>query len=83
MFTIRRISNSTVAVLAAVLLTQTFFTAAAQEKKGPPATRADNVTETYTVNASSEVANGTWKLRVQDQAALDTGYINSWKLTFP
>ncbi|MXM67415.1 peptidase M4 [Streptomyces sp. HUCO-GS316] len=44
---------------------------------------ADNVTETYTVNASSEVANGTWKLRVQDQAALDTGYINSWKLTFP
>ncbi len=44
---------------------------------------ADNVNETYTVNASSEVANGTWKLRVQDQAAQDTGYINSWKLTFP
>ncbi|WP_371669060.1 M4 family metallopeptidase [Streptomyces sp. NBC_00289] len=43
---------------------------------------ADNVNETYTVNASSEVANGTWKLRVQDQAAQDTGYINSWKLTF-
>jgi Zn-dependent metalloprotease len=44
---------------------------------------ADNVQETYTVNASSEVANGTWKLRVQDKAAQDTGYINSWKLTFP
>ncbi|MFG2789245.1 M4 family metallopeptidase [Streptomyces sp. NPDC048419] len=44
---------------------------------------ADNVNQTYTVNASSEVANGTWKLRVQDQAAQDTGYINSWKLTFP
>ncbi|MFJ9544033.1 M4 family metallopeptidase [Streptomyces sp. NPDC101225] len=44
---------------------------------------ADNVQETYTVNASSEVANGTWKLRVQDEAAQDTGYINSWKLTFP
>ncbi|MGY6024551.1 M4 family metallopeptidase [Streptomyces spinosirectus] len=44
---------------------------------------ADNVQQTYTVNASSEVANGTWKLRVQDQAAQDTGYINSWKLTFP
>ncbi|MEU0041312.1 M4 family metallopeptidase, partial [Streptomyces sp. NPDC006333] len=44
---------------------------------------ADNVQETYTVNASSEVANGTWKLKVQDQAAQDTGYINSWKLTFP
>jgi hypothetical protein len=44
---------------------------------------ADNVSATYTVNASSEVANGAWKLKVQDQAAQDTGYINSWKLTFP
>lgn len=44
---------------------------------------ADNVNATYTVNASSEVANGTWRLRVQDQAAQDTGYINSWKVTFP
>ncbi|MFP1627902.1 M4 family metallopeptidase [Streptomyces sp. 5K101] len=43
---------------------------------------ADNVQTTYTVNASSEVANGTWKLRVQDVARYDTGYINSWKLTF-
>ncbi|MGV9567635.1 M4 family metallopeptidase [Streptomyces sp. NPDC003480] len=44
---------------------------------------ADNVTDTYTVNASSETANGTWKLRVQDQAAQDVGTINSWKITFP
>ncbi|WP_405882580.1 M4 family metallopeptidase [Streptomyces sp. NBC_01136] len=44
---------------------------------------ADNVQETYTVDASSEVANGTWQLKVQDQAAQDTGTINSWKLTFP
>jgi Zn-dependent metalloprotease len=44
---------------------------------------ADNVQATYTVDASSEVANGTWKLKVQDVAAQDTGYINSWKLTFP
>jgi Zn-dependent metalloprotease len=44
---------------------------------------ADNVNQTYTVNASSEAANGTWKLRVQDVAARDTGYINSFKLTFP
>ncbi|MGW0905539.1 M28 family metallopeptidase [Streptomyces sp. NPDC002853] len=43
---------------------------------------ADNVIATYTVNASSEAANGAWKLRVQDVAAQDTGYINSWKLTF-
>ncbi|MGW2521970.1 M4 family metallopeptidase [Streptomyces sp. NPDC001617] len=44
---------------------------------------ADNVTDTYTVNASSESANGTWKLKVQDQAAQDVGSINSWKITFP
>ncbi|POX56563.1 peptidase M4 [Streptomyces sp. Ru71] len=44
---------------------------------------ADDVHATYTVNASSEVANGTWKLRVQDVASYDTGYIDGWKLTFP
>ncbi|MEU4268541.1 M28 family metallopeptidase [Streptomyces sp. NPDC026092] len=44
---------------------------------------ADNIVQAYTVNASSEVANGAWKLRVQDRAAQDTGYINSVKLTFP
>ncbi|MFF8102186.1 M4 family metallopeptidase [Streptomyces sp. NPDC016640] len=44
---------------------------------------ADNVNETYTVNASSETANGTWKLRVQDVARSDTGHISGWKLTFP
>ncbi|MGI5412099.1 S8 family peptidase [Streptomyces chartreusis] len=43
---------------------------------------ADNVIATYTVNASTETANGTWKLRVQDTAAQDTGRVNSWKLTF-
>lgn len=43
---------------------------------------ADNVSTTYSVNASSETANGTWKLRVQDTAAQDTGTLNSWKLTF-
>ncbi|MER5767813.1 M28 family metallopeptidase [Streptomyces sp. NPDC001985] len=43
---------------------------------------ADHVIETYTVNASSEPANGAWKLRVQDVAAQDTGTIDSWKLTF-
>ncbi|OEJ98403.1 protease [Streptomyces thermolilacinus SPC6] len=43
---------------------------------------ADNVIGTYTVNASSEVANGTWKLQVRDVASGDTGYIDSWGLTF-
>ncbi|MFF5425169.1 MULTISPECIES: S8 family serine peptidase [unclassified Streptomyces] len=42
----------------------------------------DNVITTYTVDASSEVANGTWKLQVRDVASGDTGYINSWSLTF-
>ncbi len=43
---------------------------------------ADDVSATYTVDASGEAADGTWKLRVQDVAAQDTGTINSWKLTF-
>ncbi|MGW8949324.1 S8 family peptidase [Streptomyces sp. NPDC055709] len=43
---------------------------------------ADNVLATYTVDASSEVANGTWQLRVRDVASGDTGYINTWSLTF-
>ncbi|MFI8104525.1 S8 family peptidase [Streptomyces sp. NPDC086023] len=42
----------------------------------------DNVLKTYTVNASSEVANGTWKLRVQDVASQDVGRIDAWNLTF-
>ncbi|MGW5974554.1 S8 family peptidase [Streptomyces sp. NPDC055186] len=42
----------------------------------------DNINTTYTVNASSETANGTWKLRVTDSYSGDTGYINSWGLTF-
>ncbi|WP_222598309.1 S8 family peptidase [Lentzea tibetensis] len=42
---------------------------------------ADDVLATYTVNASSEVAAGTWTLRVQDVYSGDTGYIDSWNLT--
>ena len=42
---------------------------------------ADNLDQVFTVNLSSELANGTWKLRVQDAAAADTGYINSWTIT--
>ncbi|MGM1059145.1 S8 family peptidase [Saccharothrix sp. Mg75] len=40
----------------------------------------DNINRSYTVNASSETAAGTWQLRVRDAASLDTGYINSWTL---
>lgn len=42
----------------------------------------DNVIGTWTVNLSSEALNGTWKLRVRDNARGDTGYINSWSVTF-
>jgi len=42
----------------------------------------DNIVKTVTINASSEVANGVWKLRVNDNAAGDTGYINSWSMQF-
>jgi secreted trypsin-like serine protease len=42
---------------------------------------ADNVDQTFTVNLSSETANGTWNLRVRDAATQDNGYIDSWKLT--
>ncbi|MER6715224.1 MULTISPECIES: S8 family peptidase [unclassified Streptomyces] len=43
---------------------------------------ADNIDTTYTVNASSEAANGTWKLRVSDNARMDTGRIDAWALQF-
>ncbi|MFE6362243.1 S8 family serine peptidase [Streptomyces sp. NPDC057806] len=43
---------------------------------------ADNINTTYTVNASSEAANGTWKLRVSDNANYDTGRIDAWALQF-
>ncbi|MFJ5776131.1 S8 family serine peptidase [Streptomyces sp. NPDC093094] len=42
----------------------------------------DNISQVYTVNASSEAANGTWKLRVNDNAGGDTGRIDSWNVTF-
>ncbi|WP_328929235.1 S8 family serine peptidase [Streptomyces sp. NBC_00190] len=42
----------------------------------------DNINTVYTVNASSEVAAGTWKLRVNDNAGGDIGKIDSWNLTF-
>ena len=43
---------------------------------------ANNVTATYTVNLSSEALNGSWKLKVQDIYSGDTGYIDSWSVTF-
>jgi subtilisin-like proprotein convertase family protein len=42
----------------------------------------DNIIKTVNLNLSSEPLNGTWRLRVNDNANLDTGYINSWSITF-
>ncbi|MGW4209196.1 M28 family peptidase [Lentzea sp. NPDC004789] len=41
---------------------------------------SDNIDQTYTVDLSSETSNGTWKLRVNDNAANDVGRIDSWSL---
>ncbi|NUP04391.1 MAG: M4 family peptidase, partial [Nonomuraea sp.] len=41
---------------------------------------ADNVDQTFTVDASAQPLNGTWTLRVQDRAAIDVGYIARWQL---
>ncbi len=43
---------------------------------------ADNIITFYTRNLSSELLNGTWRLRVNDNAGGDTGYIDSWTITF-
>ncbi|MGY6025398.1 M4 family metallopeptidase [Streptomyces spinosirectus] len=42
---------------------------------------ADNVDQTFTVDASAQPLSGTWKLRVQDRASIDVGYIARWQLT--
>lgn len=43
---------------------------------------AADVHATYTVNASSSPASGTWKLKVTDVYRGDTGYIDGWSLQF-
>ncbi|MCC7248718.1 MAG: proprotein convertase P-domain-containing protein [Lysobacter sp.] len=45
-------------------------------------TSTDNIIRTYTVNLSTETLNGNWRLRVKDNSTADTGYINSWSITF-
>ena len=42
---------------------------------------ADNIDQTYRVNLSSEPANGTWRLRVQDAAGGDIGRIDTWTIS--
>jgi hypothetical protein len=51
--------------------------------KVPSATdNAANVVATYTVNLSTELLNGTWKLRAIDVATGNTGTLNSWSIIF-
>ncbi|TDR36655.1 PKD domain-containing protein [Tahibacter aquaticus] len=42
----------------------------------------DNINKTVVLNLSSETLNGTWTLRVNDNAGGDTGKIDSWSVTF-
>ncbi|MFJ8311216.1 MULTISPECIES: M4 family metallopeptidase [unclassified Streptomyces] len=41
-----------------------------------------NLDKTFTVNASTVAANGTWKLKVQDKSPQDIGTITGFKLSF-
>ena len=43
---------------------------------------ADNIIQTFSVNLTTEALNGTWNLRVNDNASGDTGTLNSWSITF-
>ena len=51
-------------------------------KAGPGVGGSDGVHETFTVDASSEKADGTWKLRVTDTFRHDTGTLTGWSATF-
>jgi len=42
---------------------------------------SNDINTTYSANVSGEAANGTWTLRVQDVASIDTGRIDTWSLT--
>jgi len=42
----------------------------------------DNINKTVTFDLSSEPLNGTWILRVNDNAGGDVGKIDSWSITF-
>lgn len=42
----------------------------------------DNINKTYTVNFSGVESSGTWQLKAVDNAKNDTGYIDTWTLSF-
>ena len=77
----RSTSSTPTAVTWSIDLVAPDGTAYRLKNSSPAPTRADNVITTYTVNASTEAANGTWRLQVRDVYRTDTGYINSWSIT--
>jgi serine protease len=48
----------------------------------PSGGSTDNIIDSHTLNAGTTPANGTWKLKVIDNAGADVGYINSWSIEF-
>jgi serine protease len=42
----------------------------------------DNINTTYSANFTGVESSGTWKLKAVDNASRDTGYIDTWTLTF-
>lgn len=44
---------------------------------------ADNILASYTVDASTEPANGQWNLRMTDIDDVDIGTLHTWSLSFP
>ncbi|WP_222853997.1 S8 family serine peptidase [Fodinicola acaciae] len=50
-------------------------------KKSGDLGSSSGVHTTYTVNASTENANGTWKLSIQDVYRFDVGSLTSWSIT--
>ncbi len=40
----------------------------------------DDIHQTFTVNLSSEAANGTWQLRLRDRRAGNAGFLDNWTL---
>ncbi|MGQ0840673.1 S8 family serine peptidase [Actinokineospora sp.] len=51
-------------------------------KKARGASSAAGVHETFTVDASAENRNGTWKLQVTDVLSYDVGTIDTWTISF-
>jgi len=43
---------------------------------------ANDILESYNINATGVERNGTWQLQVRDNAGGDVGYIDSWTINF-